>query len=454
MRSSPDGVRVRFTLLYGAALIATVLLVSCCIYFFVQRALMVQVENHLRQDIATVANFLRHDVNGLLTMAEHGPVRLFSVGEGEQKFLCSREWQTEGLDAALAGHAVSTSPQSVKSGSGNPYLVQTAKLESGGRAYRVTVGHKEGSVRETLSTLALIILLFFPVSAAVSLGVGYLIAGRVLAPIAAIARKAEEIGPDNLSDRLPVSHADDEFDRLATVFNQAFDRLEDSFGRLRRFTADASHELRTPLTAIRSIGETALHDPTRACACRETIGSILEETDRLVQLVEALLLLSRGDAGQVEQRREPLDLAVVAAETVELLSVLAEEKEQRLALEIRERPAVSVDRTSVRRALVNLLDNAIKHTPVRSAIRVTVSLSLSGEAMVEIADSGPGIPQGDHERIFDRFYRVDTGRSRETGGAGLGLSIAKWAVEINGGRIEVESELGQGSLFRVLFPRQ
>jgi heavy metal sensor kinase len=453
MLSSRHGVRMRFTLLYGAALIVTVLLFSFGIYFFVQRALMAQIGDHLSKDMATATEFLKRDPNSLRMVAEHGPIRLFSVTDQGRSFIASHDWLTDGLDKAVAESGFSRLPRSVKSGNGKLYLVQSTKVYSGGRVFEVAVGHQESSVRRTLSTLALIILLILPISIAISLTAGYLIAGRVLAPVTAITRKAEEIGAENLSERLPVANADDEFGRLATVFNQTFGRIEDSFERLRRFTADASHELRTPLTAIRSIGETALHDTNGSCACQETIGSILEETDRLVQLVDALLQLSRADAGAIKLQREPLDLASLAAETVEMLSVLAEEKEQRLTLELNEHPVVTVDRTSVRQALVNLLDNAIKYTPPGSEIRITVGLLPDAAAMVEIKDSGPGIPKEDLDRIFDRFYRVDTGRARENGGAGLGLSIVKWAVEINGGSISVESELGRGSLFRLVFPK-
>lgn len=453
MLSSRNGVRMRFTLLYGAALIVTVLLFSCGIYFFVQRALMAQIGDHLSKDMATVTEFLNRDPNSLRMVAEHGPIRLFSVTDQGRSFIASHDWLSNGLDKAAAESGFSRLPQSIKSGNGKLYLVQSTKVYSGGRVFEVAVGHQESSVRRTLSTLALIILLILPISIAISLTAGYLIAGRVLAPVTAITRKAEEIGAENLSERLPVANADDEFGRLATVFNQTFGRIEDSFERLRRFTADASHELRTPLTAIRSIGETALHDPAGSCACHETIGSILEETDRLVQLVDALLQLSRADAGAIKLQREPLDLASLAAETVEMLSVLAEEKNQRLTLELNEHPVVTVDRTSVRQALVNLLDNAIKYTPPGSEIRITVGLLSDDAAMVEIKDSGPGIPTEDLDKIFDRFYRVDTGRARENGGAGLGLSIVKWAVEVNGGSISVESKLGRGSIFRAVFPR-
>jgi len=185
---------------------------------------------------------------------------------------------------------------------------------------------------------------------------------------------------------------------------------------------------------------------------RETIGSILEESDRLRQLVDALLVLSRADTGETGLQREAIDLAELARETVDFLNVLAEEKHQTIRIIASEKAIAKVDRASVRQAITNLLDNAIKYAPEESDIRISVGVTGHDEAFVEIADNGSGIPEQDLPRIFDRFYRVDKGRSRERGGAGLGLSIAKWAVEINGGRIEVESTHHQGSVFRVLFP--
>lgn len=446
------GVRARFTIWYGAALILTVVMVSCGIYFFVQRALIGQIENHLRKDLASITEFLQNDLSDLQKVATHGPIDLFAVKQGGTFVVTSDDWKEIGLSAFLKEDDVFTTPRSVATTGGKSYLLQSATVEADGRRYLITVAHHEEGIRQTLRTLGQIILLILPVAVAISLTIGYAIAGRVLAPIAVITRKAEEIGADNLSERLPVGNSNDEFSRLAMVFNQAFGRIEDSFARLRRFTADASHELRTPLAAIRSIGETALHTPVDRCDCREAIGSILEESDRLHQLVDSLLLLSRADSGEIKLQREPTDLAALTRETIEFLNVLAEEKHQTITFSVAAQPVAMIDRASVRQALTNLLDNAIKYSLPGGDISITVGTTSRDEAFIQLADSGGGIPEQDIPRIFDRFYRVDKGRSREMGGAGLGLSITKWAVESNGGRIEVESTVNQGSVFRVIFP--
>jgi len=446
------GVRARFTLLYGMAMTATVVLLCGGIYFFVQRALLRQVENHLRKDFSTISDYLKNDLTGLSKVADHGPILLFTVREGLKPLVSSDDWIHENIEPSIAHQQTENAPFSVRSPRGKQYRVLIGAATLGNHSYRIFVAHDEESVRQTCKTLALIILLTLPIAVAISLAIGYAIAGRVLAPISAITRKAEEIGAENLSERLPVGKADDEFNRLATVFNQTFARIEDSFDRLRRFTADASHELRTPLSAIRSIGETALHAPDDQLNSRETIGSILEESDRLRQLVDALLILSRADAGESGLQTEPVDLSALAGETIELLNVLAEEKQQTIQFKVIKTATVHIDSGSVRQALTNLLDNAIKYAPAGSDIAITVDVTSRNEAFVEIADNGIGIPEQDLPRIFDRFYRVDKGRSREMGGAGLGLSIAKWAAEINGGRIEVESTSNEGSIFRLLFP--
>lgn len=444
------GVKARFTLLYGISMIIMTVLFSGGIYFFVQRALLGQVENHLRKDFSTISDYLKDDLNGLAKVADHGPILLFSVLDGNQPLVSSDDWNSEKLWQVVTVQESADALFSVRTGNDRQYRVLMGKAEHHGRTYRITVAHPEDSVRETRGTLALIILLALPIAVAISLASGYIIAGRVLAPISAITRKAEEISAENLSERLPVGPSDDEFSRLATVFNQAFTRIEDSFARLRRFTADASHELRTPLAAIRSIGETALHASGEHGTCREAIGSILEESDRLRQLIDALLQLSRADAGEIEQRRESIDLVDLVQETVEFLSVLAEEKHQSIKITA-SKAVAQIDRASIRQALTNLLDNAIKYAPQGSDISITVGVTGHDEAFVEIVDCGAGIPEQDLPRIFDRFYRVDKGRSREMGGAGLGLAISRWAVESNGGKIEIESTVNQGSKFRVIF---
>jgi signal transduction histidine kinase len=267
-----------------------------------------------------------------------------------------------------------------------------------------------------------------------------------------MAAKAREINAEHLSERLPVENPEDEFGQLALAFNETFLRLEDSFERMRRFTADASHELRTPLTSIRSVGEVAMQQNADGAACREVIGSMLEEADRLTRLVDNLLVLSRADAGSVPMTREVTDLAVLATEACDCLLVLAEEKGQTLTLSAPHPVSACIDRPTLRQALINLLDNAIKYTPAQGKIRVEVGVGRNGEATIAVTDDGPGIPAEHREKIYERFYRVDKGRFREVGGTGLGLSIALWAVSANNGRIELDCAEGKGCTFRMQLP--
>jgi len=320
-------------------------------------------------------------------------------------------------------------------------------------AHRITAARDEAALVQTLRTLAVILVIGIPCAIGVAIVGGYVLAGRVLAPVGAMAQTARRITAESLTDRLPVRDPHDEFGQLASVINETLSRLQSAFEQLRRFTADASHELRTPLTAIRSVGEVALHRPLNAPGYREVIGSMLEEVDRLTRLVENLLMLTRGESGRTEAALEKLNLSEWVGGVVEHLRVLAEEKEQILTCVDSGSVSAVCDSVILAQGLINVLDNAIKYTHRKGTIRVSVKEISPSEAAIEIEDNGPGIPALDRERIFERFYRVDRGRARELGGAGLGLAIARWSVDANRGRIEVESEEGKGSLFRIVLPR-
>lgn len=295
-------------------------------------------------------------------------------------------------------------------------------------------------------------ILGLPVALALAGLAGYAFARRILAPLGAMANRADKITAERLHERLPVENPEDELGHLARVFNNTLARLEGSFEQLRRFTADASHELRTPLTAIRSVGEVGLQKDGSIAEYREVIGSMLEEANRLTRMVESLLTLSRADAGTVELRHTPLSVLDVARDAAGLLEVLAEEKRQRLSVQGDESVAVSGDRLFLRQATMNLIDNAIKYSPVGGNISVRVRRE-GDRAVLEVADDGPGVPVEHRGLVFDRFYRVDKARSREDGGAGLGLAITRWAVEAHGGTIAIQSpDDRQGATFRVLLP--
>ena len=331
-----------------------------------------------------------------------------------------------------------------------PVRVLVERVTLGEKPFLLRVAVSEASTRALVRRMWLeVLLLSLAVLALGALG-GLWIARRSLAPLSRLADRSQRITADELHERLPVEGVSLELDQLASAFNDTFARLEASFDQLKRFTADVSHELRTPLTALRTVGEVALRGSHDAEGYREVIGSMLEEVDRLTRLTDELLTLARADAGEAKLRKEPVDLGALAREVAGHLSVLAEEKVQRLEVEAAP-VAVQGDRTVLRQALVNLAVNAIKYSPERT--RVRIEAGRRGEAaFLEVTDEGPGIAPEHRERLFERFYRVDKSRSREMGGTGLGLALVKWAAEAHGGRIELETEVGRGSTFRILLP--
>jgi heavy metal sensor kinase len=321
------------------------------------------------------------------------------------------------------------------------------------RAVTVRLAISEGPLWHEFWEMVTILGIGLPVTVLLVAFTGYLVAARALKPVDSMAQRAAQITAEQLNERLQIENPDDELGQLGTAFNATLARLERSFDQLRRFTADASHELRTPLTAIQSVGEVSLQIQGDVNHYRDTIGSMLEETNRLTQLVDSLLTMARADAGRIQLHRADVNLFDLAGESVGLLEVLAEKKQQTIRMDGNRSITVAADRTLLRQAIVNLLHNAVKYSPEHSEVRIQVR-ETEGSAIVEVQDSGPGIPLEDRGRIFERFYRVDKSRTRVAGGAGLGLSIAQWAVSMHAGAIEVQCEPGPGSTFRICLPKK
>jgi heavy metal sensor kinase len=319
-----------------------------------------------------------------------------------------------------------------------------------GQRVLIRVFRDQMEMRRTLGEIVKVSTLGFPLAVTLAAIGGYLIATRSLRPLDAMARQARRISSESLSKRLPNPNPNDELGGLATVFNDTLARLEASFAELQRFTADASHELRSPLTALRAVGEVALRDDNDPAALRETIGSMLEEAQRLTDLVDALLTLARMDATKADAAREDVNIARLLDEVRDQFEVLANEKHQTITVTCPGHVIVQADRTLLHLALVNLVHNAIQHAPGDSQISITAMRSAHA-IDISVKDNGSGIPREYHEKIFDRFFRVDKARSRAHGGAGLGLAIAKQAVERNGGRIILEDNSPGGSVFRIQF---
>jgi heavy metal sensor kinase len=448
MRLKPRSIRVRMTIWYAAALASIVVCFALGIFVFVRSSLHREIDGQLDKDLVTVTRIARDEPNEINELAQHGSIDLFQVSEGNEVLAESPGWSRFALEKALVARHPSGA-WSWQSPGGLAYRVKEVSVAAPRHNYRVAVAEDEQTLHTSLGSLGIILMIGVPLALALAVIGGYLLAGRVLAPIGTLAAKAGEITAEHLSERLPVENPDDEFGQLAVTFNKTFASLEDSFERLRRFTADASHELRTPLTALRSVGEVGLQKNLDAAASREVIASMLEETDRLTKLVDSLLTLSRAEAVCVPVARESCDLAGLAAEVIDCLEVLAEEKEQSIVLDA-EPAYAEIDVASMRQGLMNLIDNAVKYAPQHGRIRVTVRKGGREGPVIEVADDGPGVAKEHQSKVFDRFYRVDQGRSREQGGTGLGLAIARWAVEFNGGRLELESEEGQGCTFRIV----
>jgi len=450
-------VRLRLTLWYLAAIVVVLAAYAMAVYAFVSRSVSEALDERLRADFFWAAATVDEGPDGLimpfpqidLLLEQESPwVQVWSA-DGRELLLSNEEARrrpipesqslaTQGGDRIVS---IPASPVPVRVLSRRSYIVR--------RPVTIQVARSEAAMRGELRELSLILMLGLPIGVLIAGAGGYTLARGALAPIEQMTERARMITAERLGDRLPVSNPENEMGRLASVFNETLGRLEESFNQMRRFTADVSHELRTPLTAIRSVGEVGLRGHRTEVSYRGIIGSMLEEVDRLASLVDRLLTLSRAETHQATLAFETVDVAALAENVVSHLGVLAEEKGQTLTIELVAPVEARADRVVLRQALINLVDNAIKFTPAGRPVRIRVSGTASF-AVIDVLDSGPGVPTEARERIFDRFYRSD---GTEVVGTGLGLSLAKGAVEAIGGRLTLESSSPEGSVFRIVVPK-
>ena len=320
-----------------------------------------------------------------------------------------------------------------------------------GSRFLVEAGAPLKQSESVLHGLLLTFALGLPLVVTLAVAGGYVLMRRALAPVGEITRTAERITSRNLSDRLPEARTGDELEALSTALNRMIARIEHSFRHINRFSADASHELRTPLTVLRGELEAIAQRPDLALDVRETIGSALEETERLSKIVESLLAISRLDGGEALMTRERFDLAELVTGTADQMRLLAEDKQIALKCNAPGRVEVEGDPHRLKQIVVNLVDNAIKYTCEGGNVEIS-AVAVNDNAVLEVTDTGVGIPPESIPHVFERFYRVDKARSRQMGGAGLGLSIVKSICAAHQGRVSVESKEGKGSRFTVELP--
>lgn len=453
-------IRARLTALYFVVLAASFAgFFWICDFGFV-RSVETTVNDASRRNLETIQRILENSLDRGLPKVQKELVELsdlwasgaiFEVGGPDGQWIY-RSPQFPSAQPPLPGLRGDPLTFATTNLEAQQYRVARQRVYLHGQQFQIDAAVPTEPFDQALDNFRLIEKRFLPLLVVLASFLGYWLSGRALAPVTRIIEGAEHVGVRNLSARLEVPKAKDELRRLTETLNAMLDRIETSVKRITQFTADASHDLRTPLALIRTNAELALRRPRSESEYQETLCRILATSEETTDLIEKLLLLARADANVAYLRLQPMHLHPLLQRVVQKADLLATAKGILFSESVApDAHAISGDEAALERLFLCILDNAVKYTP--SGGRVSLEFRLeNGEALVEIADTGIGIAEVDLPHIFERFYRADQTRSRETRGSGLGLSIAKWIAEIHGGSISVKSQPLQGSRFLIRFP--
>lgn len=318
--------------------------------------------------------------------------------------------------------------------------------------YFVLIGKSTEGIEESTEALIDTFLMLIPLIVIIGIFGGYFLTKRTLKPVNIISDTISVINSENLSLRVPERDVDDELGKLVKNLNIMLDKLEISFTRLLQFSSDASHELRTPFAIIRNVLDTMIRENLTEKENRELLIKLENEIVRASEIVDNLLLLNK-----IDQKKEDLKLSVfplnfLFKEICEDTEILAKEKEITVEISQIDEINITADKGLIKRLLLNLVDNAVKFTLEKGKIELSLKKEDNNIALLTFSDTGIGIPQDKINNIFERFYRVDSSRSRESGGAGLGLSICKWIVDAHKGSICITSNLGKGTVVKITLP--
>lgn len=436
---------------------------SVAAWFAMRASVYHAIDDELRDRVRGVARFMESQIPSLSLPELRDEFREHSVlGPGGDLFqVCDQQGQwlyrsasLENAKVAIALPASLSAPRFQNLHLERHWLrFYSEPIIVNGKAYTVQVAALMNEAYEALERFRLILLLAAPILLILASAGGYWLSARALAPVDGISQAAQRIGIENLTDRLHVPRTGDQLQRLSETLNAMFSRLESSVRRMKQFTADASHELRAPVSLIRTTAEVAVQKRDRpAGEYVQALDEILEESERTSQVVESLMLLARADSGNETVECASADMCAIVREAIEQGEKLVRNRGLTFSTKVPDGPIeIQADHDALRRALLILIDNAAKYTPAGGSVMVDLETQRSF-AVASVIDTGIGIVKGDIAHIFDRFWRADKARSRGQGGTGLGLSIAKWIVEQHGGAIEVESEPGTGSVFRLRVP--
>jgi len=462
-----NSLRIRVTTWYVGLLAAALLVFGAALYFSVQTYLTTTLQGSLAAEAGGIAtSFLAHEeskgpawMSGEIVEA-YAPeqsgrfiritradgIRLYQSGDTRDPYIRTDRISLPPFQDSRPSFRKESEDQ------GNRLLVYSLPYTAAsGTRYRIETGASLAPLDHVLRTLLRTLLLIAPLILLAAAMGGHFLMERPLRPLAALARHAERIGTHTLGERLPVIASGDEMERLSLSLNRMIARLEDALNHDRRFSADVSHELRTPLTILRGELEHLVQSPDLPYPTREALGSSLEEIDRMAKIVEDLLAIARVDSGTEAMDPQCVDLSGIAHWIVEQMQLLAAEKHISLGCMASSQVFIVADPARVKQVLVNLLDNAIKYTPEGGRIEIAVHTT-QAKAILEVHDTGIGIPSASLPHVFKRFFRSDEARSRESGGTGLGLSIVQAICNAHGGSVDIDSAEGMGTTVRVGLP--
>ncbi|MGH9757657.1 MAG: sensor histidine kinase [Candidatus Acidiferrales bacterium] len=451
----PLSIRVRLTAWYSIILALSLAVFGGVAFLAMRHSIHATVDAGLRQRIEGVRSIIAEDEpQGLAALQDE--FREYARGEGSHVKLRVASasgtliFATQGMEQLTerARRKKISRPFSDEI-EGEHYRALTENLDVAGVRYAAEVAVSTGDFDEVLMRFALVLLLAAPAFLLLAALGGYWMSRRALVPVDEITRAARSISAQNLSMRLAVPRTGDELERLASTLNEMLERLDAAFHRVMQFTADASHELRTPVSVIRTGAELTLRKPRSEDEYREALSQILQESEKVSQLIEQLMDLARADSGAVALPLARMELSECLRRSIDQARILAAARQISISESITPEPLwVGGDAVSLERLFLILLDNAVKYTPEGG--RIEVDLHRAGRtAVAAVRDTGIGIDAEDIPHIFERFFRADKARSRESGGTGLGLAIGRWIAEAHGGEIRVKSEIGKGACFEV-----